>query len=169
MPEKPSTDYVDGMVDVLAQDHSPEAVEAKALTYRLRRITHRLETDLKRELAPHGIELWTLELLACLLREPEHRLTASELATAMQLTSGAVTNRVTKLEAKGWVVRDFAPHDRRSVTVTLTEEGAARALEVFATKTETELHLLAPLSEEDQRRLNDDLRTVLLALGDYER
>ncbi|MEV0262397.1 MarR family transcriptional regulator [Streptomyces sp. NPDC050617] len=169
MPQEPATDYVDGMVDVLAQQYDHEALEAKALAYRLRRITHRLETDLKRELAPHGIELWALELLACLLRAPEHRLTASQLAAAMQLTSGAVTNRVAKLEAKGWAVRDFAPHDRRSVMVSLTREGSERAREVFATKTETELRLLSVLSPEDHRRLNDNLRTVLLALGDRER
>ncbi|MEV0280279.1 MarR family transcriptional regulator [Streptomyces sp. NPDC050610] len=168
MPQEPTSDYVDGMVDVLAQHHDSAELEAKTLAYRLRRLTHRMETDLKRELAPHGIELWALELLACLLRAPRHQLTASQLAVAMQLTSGAVTNRVAKLEAKGWAVRDFAPHDRRSVTVTLTQEGAERARDVFATKTETELRLLSVLSAEDQRRLNGDLRAVLLALGDHE-
>ncbi|MFE7118733.1 MarR family winged helix-turn-helix transcriptional regulator [Streptomyces sp. NPDC057654] len=168
MPQEPAADYVDGMVDFLTQQHDSEALEAKALAYRLRRLTHRLETDLKRELAPHGIELWALELLACLLRAPERQLTASQLATAMQLTSGAVTNRVAKLEAKGWAVRDFAPHDRRSVMVSLTQEGSERARDVFATKTETELRLLSALSTEDQRRLNGDLRRVLIALGDRE-
>ncbi|MFI0258963.1 MarR family winged helix-turn-helix transcriptional regulator [Streptomyces sp. NPDC017056] len=168
MPQEPTADYVDGMVDVLAQHHDPAVLEAKALAYRLRRITHRLETEMKRELTPLGIELWALELLACLLRAPQHRLTASQLVTAMQLTSGAVTNRVAKLEAKGWAVRDFTPHDRRSVTVSLTREGAERAREVFATKTQTELRLLSSLSAEDQRRLNSDLRTVLLALGDHD-
>ncbi len=86
----------------------------------------------------------------------------------MQLTSGAVTNRVAKLEAKGWVVRDFAPHDRRSVTVTLTQEGSERACDVFAIKTETELRVMSVLPIEDQRRLNGYLRTVLLAMGDRE-
>ncbi|MEU7045593.1 MarR family transcriptional regulator [Streptomyces varsoviensis] len=168
MSQEPATDYVDGVVDVLTQVHTHAELEAKALAYRLRRIAHRLETDVKRELAPHGIELWALELLACLLRAPERRLTASQLATAMQLTSGAVTNRVAKLEVKGWVVRDFTPHDRRSVTVALTPEGAERAYDVFAVKTEAELNLFASLSAEDQHRLNGYLRTVLLALGDRE-
>ncbi|MGQ4516151.1 MarR family transcriptional regulator [Streptomyces sp. DW26H14] len=164
MPKEPAADYVDGLVGVLAQTHTPAQLEAKALAYRLRRITHRLETELKRELVPHGIELWALELLACLLRAPGRRLTASRLAAEMQLTSGAVSNRVAKLEAKGLLVRDFAPHDRRSVTVTLTHEGASCAEAVFATKTETELRLFSPLSAEDRRRLNSSLRTVLLSL-----
>ncbi|MFI9275681.1 MarR family winged helix-turn-helix transcriptional regulator [Kitasatospora sp. NPDC052896] len=161
MRRTPRTDHVDDMVEVLAGAFDPELLEAKALAYRLRRISHWLETEIKRELAPHEIELWELELLACLIRAPHQRLTAGELARQMQLTSGAVSNRVGRLEAKGWVLRDFALHDRRSVTVTLTEEGRSRALRVFATKTETELRLLSALPPERRRRVNDDLRTVL--------
>ncbi|WP_328611646.1 MarR family transcriptional regulator [Amycolatopsis sp. NBC_00345] len=158
-------DYVDGMIEVIAGRNDPDVTQAKALAYRVRRLAHRLETEIKRELAPHGIELWELELLACLIRtEPEHRLSAGALMAQLQLTSGAVTNRVSKLERNGWVVRDFDPEDRRSVLVTLTPSGEKRALEVFGVKSETEQALLSSLDSSAQRRLNDDLRTVLLAL-----
>jgi DNA-binding MarR family transcriptional regulator len=162
-------DFVDTMIEVMGHWHGswqdPEMAESKALAYRVRRLAHRLETDLKRELAAHGIELWELELLACLLRaEPDHRLSAGALMTQLQLTSGAITNRVRQLELNGWVARDFDPDDRRSVLVTLTPAGKNRALEVFSAKTETEHALLSALTPAEQRRLNDDLRTVLLAL-----
>src|SRR6185312_13242868 len=142
-------DFVDAMAEVIGRWHGGwqdrEIAESKALAYRVRRLAHRLETDLKRELAPHGIELWELELLACLLRaEPDHRLSAGTLATQLQLTSGAITNRV-----------------RRVVLVTLTPAGTKRALEVFSAKTDTWHAPLSVLSPADQRRLNDDLRTVL--------
>lgn len=162
-------DFVDTMSEVMDHWHGswqdPEMAESKALAYRVRRLAHRLETELKRELATHGIELWELELLACLLRaEPDHRLSAGTLMTQLQLTSGAITNRVRRLELNGWVARDFDPDDRRSVLVTLTPTGKKRALEVFGAKTETEHALLSALTPTEQRRLNDDLRTVLLAL-----
>jgi len=162
-------DFVDTMTEVIGRWHGswqdPEIAESKALAYRVRRLAHRLETDLKRELAPYGIELWELELLACLLRaEPEHRLSAGTLLTQLQLTSGAITNRVRRLELNGWVARDLDPGDRRSVLVTLTPAGKKRALEVFSAKTDSWHALLSVLSPADQRRLNDDLRTVLLAL-----
>src|SRR6266702_6347721 len=162
-------DFVDPIIEVIGRWHGswqdPEIAESKALAYRVRRLAHRLETDLKRELAPHGIELWELELLACLLRaEPDHRLSAGTLLTQLQLTSGAITNRVRRLELNGWVTRDLDPDDRRSVLVTLTPAGKKRALEVFSAKTDTWYALLSALSPADQRRLNDDLRTVLLAL-----
>ena len=162
-------DFVDTMTEVVGRWHGswqdPAIAESKALAYRVRRLAHRLETDLKRELAPYGIELWELELLACLLRaEPEHRLSAGTLLTQLQLTSGAITNRVRRLELNGWVTRDLDPGDRRSVLVTLTPAGKKRALEVFSAKTDSWHALLSVLSPADQRRLNDDLRTVLLAL-----
>ncbi|MEG8182801.1 MarR family transcriptional regulator [Nocardia terpenica] len=162
-PEPP--DYVDEMMAVLVGRGADRAAEAKALAYRIRRLAHRLETEIKRELAPLGIELWELELLACLIRtEPDHRLSAGQLVTDLQLTSGAITNRVRQLEQKGWVTRDFDPTDRRSVLITLTPAGEKRAMEVFAVKTDTEHAALSALSPATQRRINNDLRTVLLAL-----
>ncbi len=158
-------DYVDKLIGVIADQHSPDVLQAKALAYRLRRLAHRLETDIKRELGPLDIELWELELLACLIRaQPEHQLSAGQLMAHLQLTSGAVTNRVRRLEENGWVTRDFDPDDRRSVLVTLTPAGRKRALEVFAVKTETEYALLSAMSPTAQRRVNDELRTVLLTL-----
>jgi DNA-binding MarR family transcriptional regulator len=156
---------VDGLVQVLADSHDPDVLEAKALAYRLRRVAHRLETEIRRELAPHDVELWELELLACLIRaEPGHRLSAGSLMAQMQLTSGAVTNRVKQLEGRGWVTRDFDPADRRSVLVTLTPAGRKRAMRVFAAKTGAEADVLSALSTARQRHLNDELRALLLSL-----
>jgi DNA-binding MarR family transcriptional regulator len=158
-------DFVDEMSTVLAQSHEPDVLQAKALAYRLRRLAHRLETEIKRELAPHDIELWELELLACLIRaEPTHQLTAGRLMAQLQLTSGAVTNRVSQLESKGLVTRELAPTDRRSVLVTLTEAGRERAMHVFGVKTRAEHTLLGALSTDQQRAVNDALRTLLISL-----
>ncbi|AHH95654.1 MarR family winged helix-turn-helix transcriptional regulator [Kutzneria albida] len=160
-----SRDHIDDLTDHLVGTHSPEELAAKALAYRLRRVAHRLETEIKRELAPHGIELWELELLACLRRaEPKQRLTAGELMTQMQLTSGAVTNRVSQLERKGWVSRQLDESDRRVVLVALTEQGRERATQVFGTKTRAELAMLSALDPERQARMNEDLRTLLISL-----
>jgi DNA-binding MarR family transcriptional regulator len=158
-------DYVDQVIKVVARSNGPAVTEAKALAYRLRRLAHRLETDLKRELAPHGIELWELELLACLLRtEPDHQLSAGQLMTQLQLTSGAITNRVARLEQNGWVTRDLAPNDRRSVLVTLTPAGAEHARDAFAIKTNVEYELLSPLPLASQHHMNDELRKLLISL-----
>ncbi|WP_194895667.1 MarR family winged helix-turn-helix transcriptional regulator [Catenulispora pinisilvae] len=158
-------DYVDRLIEAMTGTYEPEVAEAKALAYRLRRLAHRMETDIKRELSPHGIELWELELLACLIRSrPGHQLSAGQLMAQLQLTSGAITNRVARLEGNGWLTREIDPNDRRSVLVTLTPAGMERAFEVFAIKTDAEFSLLSPIPLTAQRRINDDLRTVLIAL-----
>jgi DNA-binding MarR family transcriptional regulator len=82
----------------------------------------------------------------------------------LQLTSGAITNRVSRLERAGLLTRDLDPNDRRSVLVTLTPAGRDRAHEVFAIKTDAEVSILASIPPPARRRINDDLRAVLLSL-----
>ncbi|MBB4683942.1 MarR family winged helix-turn-helix transcriptional regulator [Amycolatopsis jiangsuensis] len=136
---------------------------SKALSMRLLRVARLLETELRRELAAFGIELWEVELLGALVRSgAPYRLSAGQLLESMRLTSGGVTKRVAGLESKGLVRRDVNPGDRRQILVTLTEEGRRRAAEVFSTKTETETRLLATLPAAVRRGLNDDLRSLLL-------
>ena len=96
-------DFVDTMIEVIGRWHGswqdPEIAESKALAYRVRRLAHRLETDLKRELAPYGIELWELELLACLLRaEPVIRLGAEQARQQFQLPQFDAVRREFALE-----------------------------------------------------------------------
>ena len=54
--------------------------------------------------------------------------------------------------------------NRRSVLVTLTAAGAERAHDVFGTKTNTEYALLSTLPRASQRRINDELRALLISL-----
>ena len=59
-------DRVDRLMDFLGREDPARATSAKALAYRLRRASHHIDREIRRELAPLGIELWELELLAAL-------------------------------------------------------------------------------------------------------
>src|SRR4051812_47003758 len=119
------------MLDHIAALKPDAPLDTKAVTERLRRASHHIDTEIRRQLAPHGVELWELEVLTALRRSgPEHPLTMGELADAARLTSGAITNRVTRLERHGWVRRDIAAADRRQIVVSLTDAGLARCEEV---------------------------------------
>lgn len=75
-------------------------------------------------LAPLELSLWGFDVLATLRRQGEpFRLTPTELSQATMLTSGAMTNRLDRLEAAGLVQRDRNPEDRRGVHVVLTGPG----------------------------------------------
>ena len=49
--------------------------------------------------------------------------TMSELANRLNVTQGAVTQMATRLEKKGYVVRQKDTEDKRVTTISLTEKG----------------------------------------------
>lgn len=75
-------------------------------------------------LEPLELSLWGFDVLATLRRQGEpFQLTPTELSQATMLTSGAMTNRLDRLETAGLVRRDRNPDDRRGVHVVLTARG----------------------------------------------
>ena len=77
------------------------------------------------------------------------------------VTSGAITNRVSRLERAGWVTREIDPDDRRHVLVNLTEEGEKRANRLVTMKTEAEQRFFGALDRDVIERLSADLSTLL--------
>ena len=78
------------------------------------------------------------------------------------MTSGAITNRISRLEKRGWVRRDVDPEDRRQVLVSLTTAGLAQADHIIAMKTQAERWAFDGVDRELLERIARDLRTLLL-------
>jgi DNA-binding MarR family transcriptional regulator len=163
-----SSEAVRDRADVLVDLLGPEGVGANAatkkLSIRLQRLANHIERELRRELAAEGIEVWELEMLLALRRAPGQSLSAGALLRGSQVTAGAITNRVARLEANGWVRRDIDPSDRRHVLVTLTPAGQRRADCILVIKTTTEERLLGPAGSAAIERMSEDLRHLLLAI-----
>ena len=100
-------------------------------------------------------------LLAALLRA----LPAGLMHSSM-VTSGAISQRLDRLEARGLVTRAPSETDGRGVRVTLTAEGLRLIDAVLPTHVDTEHQLLAGLSADEQKQLAGLLRTLLESLGD---
>lgn len=106
------------------------------------------------------------DVLATLRRHgPPFELTAGELVDKSMITTGAVTNRVDRLEQRGLVVR-ARTDDRRKVIVRLTSAGLDLVDDVVSAHMDTERAILADLSAEQRGELAKALRIVLLTLGD---
>jgi DNA-binding MarR family transcriptional regulator len=157
-------DQVDVFVDHWCGKNPDIDVAVKSMAIRLRRISHHLDRALRRELAQLDMEIWEFEVLLALLRAPGLQLGAGDLLRASQVTSGAISNRLTRLEERGWVRREIDPRDRRQVLVTLTTGGEERAEQLVATKTETEQLLFSRLDRPTLERMSADLRTLLMTL-----
>jgi DNA-binding MarR family transcriptional regulator len=76
------------------------------------------------------------------------QLTAGELAAAAGLTSGGTTAVLDRLEARGLVVRDRDPDDRRRVVLHPTDEAHARIAPYFLGLVDASRSVLADYSDE---------------------
>ncbi|NIR42910.1 MAG: MarR family transcriptional regulator, partial [Gemmatimonadetes bacterium] len=78
------------------------------------------------------------------------------------LTSGAMTNRIDRLEAAGLVERLRPPGDRRSILVGLTPSGAQLADVATPIRLDEARAALAGLTPQEARQLADLLRAMAL-------
>jgi DNA-binding MarR family transcriptional regulator len=157
-------DRADVLADLLCSQAADADVAAKKLGIRLRRIAGHLERELRREFAAQGIEAWELEVLLALHSAPGQRRSAGALRRGSQVTAGAISNRIARMEAQGWVRRDIDQADRRQVLVTLTPAGLRRAEQIMAVKTTAEQRLLGLVDAATMERMSRDLRELLLAI-----
>ena len=133
---------------------------------RLSRLSRLVDRRLAENFGRFGIEAWMYDVLATLRRTGEpYELTAGELVRQTMVTTGAITNRVDRLEQRGLVERTRT-EDRRKVVVRLTPRGLDLVDEVVGEHLRTEREILASLSPRQQAELTALLRTTLLGLGD---
>ncbi|MBC7778877.1 MAG: MarR family transcriptional regulator [Proteobacteria bacterium] len=105
-------------------------------------------------LAEFDLTWETFAVLGALLRQgAPYRLTPTALYRQALLTSGAITNRIARAEAMGWVAREPDPDDARSSAVRLTPKGLKLANRVIERHFAEQAGLLAALSKAEQAQL----------------
>jgi DNA-binding MarR family transcriptional regulator len=133
---------------------------------RVSRLSRFIDRRLSENFARFDLEDWMYDVLATLRRSGEpYELHAGDLMRQSMVTTGAITNRIDRLEQRGLVER-AASSDRRKVIVRLTERGLDTVDTVVQSHMATEHEILAGLSKQQQRELARLLRTTLLHLGD---
>ncbi|MFJ1709292.1 MarR family winged helix-turn-helix transcriptional regulator [Kitasatospora sp. NPDC088346] len=161
------TDHVDRVLAQWAEQRPDLDVSPMAVIGRLKRLWSLMEPAMKRTFAAHGLDAASFDVLATLRRNgPSRHLTPAELMRSAMVTSGAVTQRLDRLQERGLVTRTPSPTDGRVVQVALTEAGLALVDQALPDHLATEQALLAGLSPEERDRLAGTLRALLEALGD---
>jgi DNA-binding MarR family transcriptional regulator len=84
----------------------------------------------------------------------------TQLYNSLMLTSGAMTNRIDRLEAASLVERLHDPADRRGVLVSLTKDGLKLIDKAVTKHMEVEEAMLASLSSKDREKFAELLRTL---------
>lgn len=109
--------------------------------------------------------LWQYKTLLMLRRQgPPYQLSPSRLADILGLTRGAVSARLTGLEERGLVHRTHDVHDRRRVTVELTDEGHRAVEAMLGEEERREQAVLSVLTPAERRQLAGLLRKVLVGI-----
>ena len=94
-----------------------------------------------------------------------YQLTPTALMRTALVTSGAITQRLDRLEEKGLITRGRSDADGRAVVVTLTDAGRTALDAALPDHLETERGMLAGLTDDERDQLGALLRRWLVALG----
>ena len=126
---------------------SPE----RSLGLQLRRIVTLLVAAIDRRMEPLGLTDAQWKPLLRLLSADG--ATATALARECHIDSGGLTRLLDRLQAKGLVRRERAPHDRRVVQVALTDEGRAVANQLPELLAQVQAQMLRGFDEAEQQAL----------------
>jgi DNA-binding MarR family transcriptional regulator len=112
--------------------------------------------------ARYGISFGEYLVLAALRRAgPPYRMNPTKLFNSVILSSGAMTNRLDRLEDLGLVERAPDPNDRRGRLVALTDRGRELVDAAVVDHLENEERLLGALDERERQQLSGLLRKLL--------
>lgn len=160
-------DEVDLIVSAWQRERPDVDVSPLHVLSRVSRLARHLEVARRRAFADHGLDLWEFDVLAALRRAGSpYALSAGQLASATHVTSGTMTNRIDRLEARGFVAREADPDDRRGVRVTLTTAGRTSVDGALADLVRSEAEVLRGLSAAEQRELAGLLRALTGSFAD---
>jgi DNA-binding MarR family transcriptional regulator len=160
-------DAVDVVVEQWARARPDLDASPMRVLGRLSRVTRIAERELQMLFSEFGLERGEFDVLATLRRAGSPGgMTPGMLARSSMVTSGAVTNRLDRLVAKGYVTRDVDPANRRSVVVALTPAGRELIDRAVVAHVDNERRILAALDQHQQDDLAATLRTLLISLGD---
>jgi DNA-binding MarR family transcriptional regulator len=161
-------DHVDHLLaqwhtEMPALDPSPMAVISRVS--RLGRIFDRRLEEL---FAEFGLNQSQFGVLAALRRAgPPFCLSPTELYNSLLISSGAMTNRLERLEPAGYIRRIPDPDDGRSMLVALTPAGKRLIERVLGPHYDNGRGMLSPLTEEEREQLAGLLRRLLHELEDH--
>ena len=158
-------DSVDFCTGDICSHYSQIDPKVEGVVSRMATIDKYLSRTFDQTLADYGLNHGEYRLLLRLAtRSEDNRMSAGDLSRALTLSSGAMTNRLDRLESAGLVRRVADPRDRRGVLVELTEEGKRQIDSAVIEQSAKEIDSLSVLKPSELTTLNDLLRKVLVTL-----
>lgn len=160
-------DNVDGIMDQWQAERPDLDAACMGVVGRILRLAGHLERRANERLKEFDIAIWGFDVLGTLRRRGRpYSMTPTELMKAAMLSSGAMTNRIDRLEAAGLIERLPDERDRRSLQVRLTARGREVIDAAAPVRFDEAWDALRNLSPRDQASLAALLRKMLLTLDE---
>ena len=159
-------DHVDRLLAKIAEAGVVDIdLDVEGIVDRIGSIHHRLRKAQKATLREHGLTLEEWGVMTKLrLGKDACQSSPGELANELELSSGAMTSRLDRLEEAGLVRRLPDPEDRRGIVVQLTEKGHEAWDTSMNVQGRREAFFARTLTKPEQKQLNTLLRKLLLGL-----
>ncbi|MCM2129371.1 MarR family winged helix-turn-helix transcriptional regulator [Larsenimonas rhizosphaerae] len=165
MASQDPQDAVDVIIDQWAREVPELDTRAMATLGRLKRTSVLVQHELDRVFDAHGLASWEFDVLATLRRSgAPWCLAPTALFSSLMITSGTMTNRLKRLEARGLIERVANTDDGRSSLVRLTPAGQACISAALEPHVANQARVVSSLSETDRAALDQGLRALLTAL-----
>lgn len=162
-------DAIDEILDQWSEERPDLDTTSLGVVIRVMTLYRSLSRQATRALEPLDLELWEYDVLSALRRQgAPYALPATRLARETDLSSGAMTNRIDRLESRGFVRRRQDRNDRRGVNVSLTAKGRKLIDRAILHRLESAKDSLEALDAEQQHELGQLLRTAVLAAPDVD-
>jgi DNA-binding MarR family transcriptional regulator len=159
-------DAVDRILEQWARERPDLDCSPMGIIGRISQLQREVHLAQRATFARHDLDVPSFDVLAALRRAgPPYQLTPTALMRAALVTSGAITQRLDRLEQRGLITRTRSEADGRAVVVTLTSAGRSALDAALPDHLDTERKLLDGLSDGDLDQLAGLLRKFLVALG----
>lgn len=157
-------DAVDEILDQWSEERPELDTASLGVVIRVMTLYRQFLREATEALEEMELELFEYDVLSALRRQGKpFSLPATALARETGLSSGAMTNRVDKLEERGLVSRRRDERDRRGVIVSLTGRGRRKIDAAIQLRLDAADESLRDISPQDRARLAGLLRQVCLS------
>ncbi len=160
-----TTDSIEGLLAEWQRERPDLDPWPFAIFGRIWRLSANLLGDVEKWLAPVGLSFESFSVIVTLRRSgPPYQLNPTTLYRESLLSSGAITNRIDRVEAEGLVKRLPDPKDRRGTIVRLTAKGRALADRAIKLHFEALAEELSGINRAERDQLARLLSKLLLSV-----
>ena len=167
---QPERDKLDDWLDIWAREIPSLDRTTEGVVERVGHLYKDLDRSMEETLLKFGLDRRSFHLLGRLRSYgPPYRRSPGQLAADMRLSSGAMTNRLDRLEEAGLIRRLPDPNDRRGQLIEPTEKGHAAWGNTVGTQAEREQRIASVLTATEREQLHRLLRKLMRAFPDRDK